>query len=95
MFPIVGLATPDLFTDRREGTLLAQPGTPAVTIDAAAYRDGSVPVRTGKAGVNRQLIYLAAEAVPPETIQVVIPFAVIPECRFAQKYSLPFYIEVG
>src|SRR3972149_5396343 len=86
--PIESRPLPYLFGYGGQQTGLTQPGAPTVTIDAAAGGYAAVPVRAGKAGVNRKLIDLADEAVPPEAVEIVISFGIVPELRLPQSFPL-------
>jgi hypothetical protein len=95
VFPVVILTPPYLLAYRWERAFLPQLGTPAIAVYAAAFCYRPIPIRTGKTGVNRQLVNLTAEPVPPEALEIVIPFRIVPEFRFGQKYSLSSNFKVG
>ena len=79
-FPVEFLCPCYLFRHRRKGPLLSQFRAPTVTVDAPPGGDRSVAVGAGESGIDLQFVDLVAEGVDQVTLEVVIPFCIVPEC---------------
>jgi hypothetical protein len=89
LLTVEGLSPADLVTDRGERARPAEGRSPPVAIDASPRGDAAVAVRAGEAGVDRELVHPAAEAVDPVTLEIVVSLRVVPEGRFG--HGSPFF----